>query len=122
MDGYVTLDTQDLGRAVKFYDRLARELGARRSMEDVDCVAWGLPGGPASISVVAERPTEIAFILGTSSWAAEPAPGSGLSSRDDPEGSLPGYRYFCVLGIGTAEFSRRFGVFFGAPSLHQSRR
>ena len=52
MDGYVKLDTRDLGRAVKFYDRLARELGARRSVEDVDCVAWGLPGGPASISVV----------------------------------------------------------------------
>lgn len=53
MNGYVTLDTRDLGRAVKFYDRLARELGARRSMEDDECVAWGLPGGPASISVVA---------------------------------------------------------------------
>jgi predicted lactoylglutathione lyase len=52
MDGYVTLDTRDLGRAVKFYDRLARELGARRSMEDADCVAWGIPGGPGSISVV----------------------------------------------------------------------
>lgn len=52
MDGYVTLDTRDLGRAVKFYDRLARELGARRSMEDADCVTWGIPGGPASISVV----------------------------------------------------------------------
>lgn len=55
MNGYVTLDTRDLPRAVKFYDRLARELGARRSMEDIDCVAWGLPGGPASISVVEGR-------------------------------------------------------------------
>ena len=53
MNGYVTLDTRDLGRAAKFYDRLARELGARRSMEDAVCVAWGIPGGPASISVVA---------------------------------------------------------------------
>jgi predicted lactoylglutathione lyase len=53
MNGYVTLDTRDLGRAAKFYDRLARELGARRSMEDADCVAWGIPGGPASISLVA---------------------------------------------------------------------
>jgi predicted lactoylglutathione lyase len=54
MNGYVTLDTRDLGRAAKFYDRLARELGARRSMEDADCVAWGIPGGPASISLVAQ--------------------------------------------------------------------
>jgi predicted lactoylglutathione lyase len=51
MHGFVTLDTQDILRAVKFYDPLARELGARRSMEADDFVAWGLPGAPASISV-----------------------------------------------------------------------
>jgi catechol 2,3-dioxygenase-like lactoylglutathione lyase family enzyme len=53
MQGYATLDTRDLQRAVKFYDPIARELGARRSMEGKDFVAWGLPGGPASIGVTA---------------------------------------------------------------------
>jgi catechol 2,3-dioxygenase-like lactoylglutathione lyase family enzyme len=53
MQGYVTLDTRDLPRAVKFYDRIARELGSRRSLESDDCVAWGLPGAPAAISVEA---------------------------------------------------------------------
>jgi catechol 2,3-dioxygenase-like lactoylglutathione lyase family enzyme len=53
MQGYVTLDTRDLPRAVKFYDRLARELGVRRAMEAEDFVAWGLPGAPASIGVAA---------------------------------------------------------------------
>jgi predicted lactoylglutathione lyase len=70
MDGYVTLDTRDLGRAVKFYDRLARELGARRSMEDVDCVAWGSPGGPASISVVEGR--RVMSIAAVALEAADP--------------------------------------------------
>jgi predicted lactoylglutathione lyase len=70
MNGYVTLDTRDLGRAVKFYDKLARELGARRSMEDVDCVAWGLPGGPASISVVEGR--QIATSAAVALEAADP--------------------------------------------------
>ena len=60
MNGYVTLDTRDMPRAVKFYDRIARELGARRSMEDEDLVAWGLPGGPAAISVVSGQPQSVA--------------------------------------------------------------
>lgn len=59
MQGYVTVDTRDLPRAVKFYDRIARELGARRAMESKDFVAWGLPGSPTSISV-ATSPDRIA--------------------------------------------------------------
>lgn len=59
MHGFVTLDTQDLSRAVKFYEPLARELGARRSVEADDFVAWGLPGAPASISVAKQADTRI---------------------------------------------------------------
>jgi catechol 2,3-dioxygenase-like lactoylglutathione lyase family enzyme len=55
MQGYVTLDTRDLPRAVKFYEPIARELGVRRAVETRDGVAWGLPGSPASISVEASR-------------------------------------------------------------------
>jgi catechol 2,3-dioxygenase-like lactoylglutathione lyase family enzyme len=51
MHGYVTLGTRNLPRAAKFYDRLARELGAGRSMETEDFVAWGVPGGPPGIGV-----------------------------------------------------------------------
>lgn len=53
MQGYVTLDTRDLPRAVKFYEPIARELGVRRAMEGKDFVAWGLPGAPSSIGVSA---------------------------------------------------------------------
>lgn len=56
MHGYVTLGTRDLPRAVKFYDMIARELGARRSMESDRFVAWGVPGGPPGIGV--EKPSD----------------------------------------------------------------
>ena len=35
--------------------RLARELGARRAMENEDFVAWGIPGAPTSIGVAKTR-------------------------------------------------------------------
>jgi predicted lactoylglutathione lyase len=48
MIGYVTLGTNDLPRAVAFYDALLGEMGAKRTMESDRFVAWGvrpdLPG------------------------------------------------------------------------------
>jgi catechol 2,3-dioxygenase-like lactoylglutathione lyase family enzyme len=48
MIGYVTLGTNDLPRAVAFYDALLAEMGAKRMMESDRFVAWGvrpdLPG------------------------------------------------------------------------------
>ena len=41
MIGYVTLGTNDLPRAAKFYDALLGEMGAKRVMEDDRFVAWG---------------------------------------------------------------------------------
>ncbi|MCI4643776.1 MAG: hypothetical protein MRY64_03220 [Hyphomonadaceae bacterium] len=46
MIGYVTLGTNDLERAAKFYDALAAELGVPRMMEEEMYIAWGTPGGP----------------------------------------------------------------------------
>jgi len=60
MQGYVTLDTRDLPRAAEFYERIARELGSRRSLESDGCVAWGVPGAPAAISVEAPRNGRVA--------------------------------------------------------------
>jgi catechol 2,3-dioxygenase-like lactoylglutathione lyase family enzyme len=46
--GYVTLGTNDLARAAKFYDALLAEIGAKRMMESDRFVAWSvkpdLPG------------------------------------------------------------------------------
>ena len=40
MIGYVTLGTNDLPRAAKFYDELLSVIGAGRFMEEESFVAW----------------------------------------------------------------------------------
>ncbi len=48
MIGYVTLGTNDVQGAGKFYDALLAELGATRMMETDTFIAWSAkPGGPA---------------------------------------------------------------------------
>ncbi len=45
MIGYVTLGTNDLARAARFYDAIAAEMGVGRMMDFKQFVAWGNPGG-----------------------------------------------------------------------------
>jgi predicted lactoylglutathione lyase len=40
MIGYVTLGTNDLPRAAKFYDALLGEMGGKRMMENEQFIAW----------------------------------------------------------------------------------
>ncbi len=51
MIGYVTLGTNDLPRAAKFYDAIAAEMGVPRMMEFDGFIAWGTPGGGAGIGL-----------------------------------------------------------------------
>lgn len=51
MIGYVTLGTNDLARAARFYDAMAAELGVGRMMETDRYIAWGKPGGGAGIGL-----------------------------------------------------------------------
>jgi catechol 2,3-dioxygenase-like lactoylglutathione lyase family enzyme len=51
MIGYVTLGTNDLARAAKFYDAIAGELGVGRMMEFDTFIAWGVPGGGAGVGL-----------------------------------------------------------------------
>jgi len=51
MIGYVTLGTNDLARAAKFYDAIAKELGVGRMMEMESFIAWGKPDGGAGIGL-----------------------------------------------------------------------
>jgi len=45
--GYVTLGTNDMQRAARFYDALLAELGAKRAMETETFILWSAaPGGP----------------------------------------------------------------------------
>jgi predicted lactoylglutathione lyase len=50
MIGYVTLGTNDLQRAARFYDAIAAEMGVGRMMEFDGFIAWGKPGGAAGIA------------------------------------------------------------------------
>ena len=53
MIGYVTVGTNDLPRAAKFYDAIAAEMGTARMMEFDSFIAWGTPGGSAGIAATA---------------------------------------------------------------------
>ena len=53
MIGYVTVGTNDLPRAAKFYDALAAEMGTARMMEFDSFITWGTPGGSAGIAATA---------------------------------------------------------------------
>ena len=52
MIGYVTLGTNDLQRAARFYDALLAELGAKRAMEMETFIAWGTGQGGPMVSVI----------------------------------------------------------------------
>ncbi len=51
MIGYVTLGTNDLERAVAFYDALLAEIGATRFMEEETFVAWAVAPDQPALSV-----------------------------------------------------------------------
>jgi predicted lactoylglutathione lyase len=51
MIGYMTLGTNDLARAAKFYDALLELRGAKRMMEAETFIAWGEPGGGAGLGL-----------------------------------------------------------------------
>lgn len=62
MIGYVTLGTNDLERAAKFYDALAAELGTPRMMEEETFIAWGTPDGPAGIAATKPYDGKVATV------------------------------------------------------------
>lgn len=51
MIGYVTLGTNDLKRAVAFYDALLAEIGASRFMEEESFTAWAVSPDKPALSV-----------------------------------------------------------------------
>ena len=51
MVGYVTLGTNDLERATRFYDSLLESLGAKRLMEIESFILWGTSLNDACLAV-----------------------------------------------------------------------
>ena len=54
MIGYVTLGTNNLDAAVSFYDELLGSIGATRTLEGDNFVAWGT--GPSAPGLAVNRP------------------------------------------------------------------
>ena len=52
MIGYVTLGSNDVGRAAQFYDALLGELGASRMMESDTMVAWAIAPDQPGLGVM----------------------------------------------------------------------
>ena len=52
MIGYVTLGTNDMEKASKFYDALLGEMGAKRFMESDSFVAWATSPTAPGVSVI----------------------------------------------------------------------
>jgi catechol 2,3-dioxygenase-like lactoylglutathione lyase family enzyme len=51
MIGYVTLGTNNLGRAAKFYDELLCEIGARRYLQTPSFIAWKVEPNKPGLSL-----------------------------------------------------------------------
>jgi len=51
MIGYVTLGTNDLPRAAKFYDALLSDIGAKRFMENEQFIAWSASQDQAGVAL-----------------------------------------------------------------------
>ncbi|WP_372367063.1 VOC family protein [Candidatus Uabimicrobium sp. HlEnr_7] len=51
MIGYVTLGTNDMEKAAKFYDQLLSEVGAKRFMEMETFIAWAISPGQPGLSI-----------------------------------------------------------------------
>ena len=52
MIGYVTLGTNNIERAAKFYDALLGEIGAKRIMEGDGFIAWGVSMDKPGLGVI----------------------------------------------------------------------
>jgi len=52
MISYVTLGTNDLARAARFYDALLAEIGAKRNMESDRFINWAVEPGKPSLGII----------------------------------------------------------------------
>ena len=62
MVGYVTLGTNDLARATRFYDSLLELLGAKRLMELETFILWGTSLNEASLAITKPYDGKVATV------------------------------------------------------------
>jgi predicted lactoylglutathione lyase len=69
MIGYTTLGTNDLPRAVAFYDALLGEIGAKRQMELDRVTMWGTGPGRPMLGVIKPYDGKPATVGNGSMWS-----------------------------------------------------
>lgn len=62
MIGYVTVGTNDLSAAAKFYDAIAAEMDTPRMMDFETFIAWGKEGGSAGVAVTKPHDGNVASV------------------------------------------------------------
>jgi len=72
MIGYVTLGTNDLPRATKFYDAIAAEMGVGRMMDFDTFIAWGAWDGGAGIAATKPFDGKEATVGNGTMWPSKP--------------------------------------------------
>ena len=60
MIGYVTLGTNDLARAARFYDALLGEIGAKRTLESERFVTWSAGAEGPGLGII--KPYDLSLI------------------------------------------------------------
>jgi predicted lactoylglutathione lyase len=79
MLGYITLGTNNLDKSAAFYDALAKEMGAKRTMETEKFIAWGAPN-LANLFLIKPADGKAATV-GNGVMAALPAKDTGQVDR-----------------------------------------
>ena len=62
MNGYVTVGTNDIEKAAKFYDELLAELGAGRFMESDSFIAWSTGPQTAGLCIIKPEDGNVATV------------------------------------------------------------
>ncbi len=62
MIGYITVGSNDIATAAKFYDALFAEIGGKRMMEEDSFIAWSSEGPGAAFSVTKPYDGEAASV------------------------------------------------------------
>lgn len=62
MIGYVTLGTNDIARAAKFYDALLAEVGAKRFMESDRFIAWAVRPDLPALAIITPFDGKVATV------------------------------------------------------------
>jgi catechol 2,3-dioxygenase-like lactoylglutathione lyase family enzyme len=126
MIGYITIGTNDLARAAKFYDAVLGEMGAKQQWSNERMVSWG--AAPRTPSVIVTKPYDgqdayhgngtMVALLASSPEVVGRVYQKALSLGAKDEGA-PGYRGPEAQGFYGAYFrdldGNKFAAFCMAP-------